>query len=170
MPRHSLFCTESMGRLSCLSKPSPPLPSPPQPGVPSCCACWVGTWDPSSLLRPKQCCRSCTFVGLIPTAAQPGWHRQIPGGGGGKKRWERDPSVQLCRESTASTRKQQEPHCPLPTPRESDGKDKAAPFFLGGERGGGTPWRHNVPSVTARRARRPRYVEDSASCFCLEMS
>ena len=57
-------------------------------------------------------------------------------GGGGKKRWERDPSVQLCRESTASTRKQQEPHCPLPTPRESDGKDKAAPFFWGGRRGG----------------------------------
>lgn len=29
----------------------------------------------------------------------------------------------------------------------------------------------HVPSVTATRgARRPRYVEDSASCFCLEMS
>ena len=28
-----------------------------------------------------------------------------------------------------------------------------------------------VPSVTAtRRARQPRYVEDSLSCFCLEMS
>lgn len=40
-----------------------------------------------------------------------------------------------------------------------------------------TPWARaqtsgtHVPSVTATRwVRQPRYVEDSVSCFCLEMS
>lgn len=90
-------------------------------------------WDPF-FSPPKRCCRSCTFVGLIPPL-QPelggtGWHHQIPGGVVGEKRDEE--GISPCSCAMREQQKATEPQCSIPTPRGSGAKGKAAPLYLWG--------------------------------------